>query len=235
MPENTTTAASGRRGFLRLSTAGLLGSLAAGTVISGLTIDQAFAQSAGGPTRASDGTIDLGGGDIGVLNYAFALEQLEAAFYTQVLKTRYRGMSSAERSILTDIRDHEIAHRELFRTALGKNRIPDLRVDFSAVNFGSRKSVLTTARTFEDLGVAAYNGGGGAISNPQYLLLAGKIVSVEARHAAAIRDLIAPRSTAFAGDDVVDSSGLDRALPPSAVLPQAAPFIATRISAKRLP
>ena len=35
----------------------------------------------------SNGTldgVDLGTGDIGILNYAYALEQLEAAFYTQV-------------------------------------------------------------------------------------------------------------------------------------------------------
>ena len=29
---------------------------------------------------------DLGSGDIGVLNYAYALEQLEAAFYTQAVE-----------------------------------------------------------------------------------------------------------------------------------------------------
>ena len=224
-----------RRGFLRWSSAGLLGSLAAGVTVADLSIRQALAQTAGGPTQAADGTIDLGSGDIGVLNYAFALEQLEAAFYSQVIKTRYAGMSSAERRILTDIRDHEIAHREFFRAALGKNRIPDLSVNFSAIDFGDRTSVLTTARTFEDLGVAAYNGGGAAIQNPDYLVLAGKIVSVEARHAAVIRDLLAPGSASFAGDDVVNGSGLDRALPPSQVLPAAAPFIATKVSARSLP
>ncbi len=30
-------------------------------------------------------TIDLGKGDYGILNYAYALEQLEAAFYTKVI------------------------------------------------------------------------------------------------------------------------------------------------------
>jgi len=33
--------------------------------------------------------INLGSGDIGILNYANALEQLEAAFYIQVLTTPY--------------------------------------------------------------------------------------------------------------------------------------------------
>ncbi len=32
------------------------------------------------------GTVDLGSGDTGILNYAFTLEQLEAAFYTQVIQ-----------------------------------------------------------------------------------------------------------------------------------------------------
>lgn len=40
------------------------------------------------------------------LNYAYALEQLEAAFYTQVVATPYQGMSGYERSVLHDIRDH---------------------------------------------------------------------------------------------------------------------------------
>ena len=46
-------------------------------------------------------------------------------------------------------------------------------------------------------------------------------MSVEARHAAAIRDLLNPGSRDFAGDDVVDAMGMDRALEPGAVLAQA--------------
>jgi hypothetical protein len=46
------------------------------------------------------------------------------------------------------------------------------------------------------------------LTNPDYLLLAGKIVSVEARHASAIRSLINPNSADFAGDDVINT-GLD--------------------------
>jgi hypothetical protein len=48
------------------------------------------------------------------------------------------------------------------------------------------------------------------MTNPDYLLLAGKIVSVEARHASAIRSLINPNSADFAGDDVINTTtGLD--------------------------
>lgn len=67
----------------------------------------------------------------------------------------YRGMSLRERSILTDVRNHEIAHRQFLKKALGSNAIPSLSVDFSTVNFASRASVLNTAKTFEDLGVSA--------------------------------------------------------------------------------
>ncbi len=90
------------------------------------------------------------------------------------------------RAVLTAIHDHEMAHRAFFKAALKKNAIPDLDVDFTKVDFGSKDSVLSTAKTFEDLGVAAYNGAGQLLENPQYQLIAGKIVSVEARHAAAI-------------------------------------------------
>lgn len=217
---------SERRSFLKWAGAAAAAAVAFGVDVPGLRLTEAFARG---------GAVDLGGGDLGVLNYAYALEQLEAAYYTQVLATPYRGMSGYEHSVLRDIRAHEVAHRSFFRKALGRNRIPDLQVNFSAVNFGSRDSVLTTAKTFEDLGVSAYNGGGAAIRNPRYLAAAGSIVSVEARHAAILRDLVEPLSDAFAGDDVVNGNGLDVARLPSQVLPKAAPFIATPVTARRLP
>ncbi|HVY19612.1 MAG TPA: ferritin-like domain-containing protein [Bauldia sp.] len=177
---------------------------------------------------------DLGAGDIGILNYAYALEQLEAAFYTMAVSSPYASMKADEGQVLADIRDHEIAHREFFKKALGSQAIPDLDVDFSAVDFSSRKSVLTTAKTFEDLGVSAYNGAGKLLKNVDYLAAAGTIVSVEARHAATIRDLLSPLSASFAGSDVVDKSGLDVVRSPGQVLPKAAPFIKTPVTANQL-
>ncbi len=177
---------------------------------------------------------DLGSGDIGILNYAYALEQLEAAFYAKVIDSPYGGMADDEKMLLTDIRDHEAAHVDFLKKALAEKAIPDLEVDFSKVDFGSRDAVLTTARTFEDLGVSAYNGAGKLIKTPDYLVAAGKIVSVEARHAATIRDLINPNSVAFAGPDVVDKNGLDVVASPKDVLPKAAAFITTPVTANML-
>lgn len=180
--------------------------------------------------------VDLGSGDVGILNYAYALEQLEAAFYIQVVATPYSGISAAELSFMTDIRDHEIAHREFFKAAITaaapNSIIPGLEVDFSSINFGTRASVLGTAMAFEDLGVTAYDGAGYLIKNPNYLLVAGKIVSVEARHAALIRELITVNS--FLGDQV-DTNSVNISRTPLEVLAIAGTYIKTKINASNLP
>ncbi|MEP6676368.1 MAG: ferritin-like domain-containing protein [Ferruginibacter sp.] len=218
LTESTIVPVSRRRflGYVGLSTA----ALAVGSMASCKKSD-------------SNNGLDLGSGDIGILNYAYALEQLEAAFYTQVIATTYSGISATEQAYLTDIRDHEVAHREFFKSALGNNAIPGLEVDFSSINFSSRDSVLGTAKAFEDLGVTAYNGAGKLIVSPDYLTLAGKIVSVEARHAALIRDLIAAGS--FADNTAIDANGLDGARNPADVLAIAGTYIKTKINASNLP
>jgi len=224
-----------RRSFIKWSSAAALTAFAFGALNAeklsakaaflGLPIDQ-----------DKSGAVDLGKGDFGVLNYAYALEQLESAFYTQVLATPYAGMSSQEQFILSNIRDNEIAHREFFKAVLGKKAIPNLQVNFTSINFNSRDSVLNTAHTFEDTGVSAYNGAGQLLKNPLFLLIAGKIVSVEARHAATLRDLLQPNSAYFSGDDVTDpATGLDPARLPAQVLPLVAPYITTPVTANRLP
>ena len=178
--------------------------------------------------------VDLGSGDIGILNYAYALEQLEAAFYTMVVENNYySGATDNEKRVLEDIYKHEVAHRDFFKAALGSAAIPGLMVDFSSVDFNSRASVLGTAKVLENTGVGAYNGAGPLLENVKYLLVAGKIVSVEARHAAVISNLIQPGSTAFV--DVVNEKGLDIYLSPSEVLSAAGGFIVTEINAENLP
>ncbi len=182
-------------------------------------------------TNPGDGTIDLGSGDVGILNYAYALEQLEAAFYTKLISSPYSSITGGELALLTDIRDHEIAHREFFKSALGSKAIPGLEVDFSSIDFTSRASVLGTAKAFEDLGVQAYNGAGKLIADANYLVLAGKIVSVEARHAAYIRDLLSNGSFA----DSTDANGMDVAMAPAGVLSIAGKYLKSKISANNLP
>jgi hypothetical protein len=173
--------------------------------------------------------VNLGSGDTGLMNYALVLEGLEAAFYSHVMERPYARMSGEEGRILKDIRDHEIVHRDFFRAALGANAVPQIEYTFARVDFSSRASVLSTAQTFEDLGVAAYNGAGSGVKNPAILTIAGKIVSVEARHASVIRDLMAPLSGSFAPD------ALDTASSSREVLRKAAPFVVTKLNANHLP
>lgn len=179
----------------------------------------------------NDTGVDLGSGDTGILNYAYALEQLEAAFYTRVITSQYAGITAAETAYLTDIRDHEVAHREFFKAALGASAIVGLEVNFSAINFADRTSVLNTAIAFEDLGVSAYNGAGSLITNGDYLVLAGKIVSVEARHAALVKDLVSNGS--FSNN--TDTNGLEVSRTPPQVLAIAGAYINTKINASNLP
>ncbi|MDB5270649.1 MAG: hypothetical protein JWP58_3689 [Hymenobacter sp.] len=236
-----------RRSFLRYSGAGLA---VGGLWLAGCSKDD--------DTTPDAGFIDVGSSDIGILNYAYALEQLEAAFYTQVVASFYTGATAAEKAILSDLKDHEISHREFFKRAITTGRISDsLQPDFSNIDFtqktttSGKMGVLNAAMAFEDLGVAAYNGAGRFITNNDYLALAGKIVSVEARHAALIREMIGVNT--FVANDVVDlatsstnnlsgtgsvtgnvtGTGMERSKRPAAVLATANNFLAagSKISA----
>ncbi len=212
-----------RRSFLQFTGAGL----------AGVALLAAGCKKEFGGNQTLDHEVDLGSGDFGILNYAYALEQLEAAFYIKVVESFYAGASTLEKNYFHDICRHEVAHREFFKSALGANAIPALEVDFSTIDFTSRDSVLGTAKAFEDLGVSAYNGAGQLIESPDYLLLAGKIVSVEARHAASIRDLI--ENGTFANMEVIDANGLDVVRTPAEVLAIAGTYIKTPINASNLP
>ncbi len=226
-----------RRNFLKIGSMAVVGS---GFLLACSSDDDML-----NPPVQPGAPFDLGSGDLGILNYAYALEQLEAAFYTNVMDGAYwAGANAEERLILEDLYKHEVIHRDFFKAALmaaaGGNAdvvLPELEFDFSSVDFGSRDSVLGTARILEDTGVAAYNGAGSLIQTPDYLVLAGKIVSVEARHAAAIRSIYLEDPKAFAGDDVVDANGLDLALAPPAILSAVKDtgFIKTQFTANQLP
>jgi hypothetical protein len=217
-----------RRSFLKFAGAGFA---AAGllTVASCSKLNDNSLSPKGSTHLTATGAIDIGSGDYGILNYAYALEQLEAAFYTQVAATPPKDMDSVELTCFKTIRQHEVCHREFFKAALAGNAIPGLMPDFSKIDFTSRNSVLSAAKAFEDLGVQAYDGAGYLIKNADYLTIAGKIVSVEARHAAYIRNLV--KYGDYAGSDVVDANGLNNASTIAQVLAIANTFLKTKVSA----
>ena len=202
--------------------------------------------------------------DIGVLNYAYALEQLEAAFYDAVINDPDFATTfpdAGEQEILSDLAAHEAIHRDFFEAAIigaggtfaARTLLPGLTPDFdgkeamdgmppvAAIDFTDRDAVLAQALVFEDLGVGAYNGAGEYLNrstsaeSDDYLTLAGKIVSVEARHASVIAGLITPNALAgetAEGDPVIDpATGLDQALSPEEVLEAAGDFLENKVSA----
>lgn len=175
----------------------------------------------------------LGMGDVGLLNYLYVLEQLEAAFYKQLTASFYTGATEVEQTLLIDIRDHELIHSEFFKNALGEVAIPRIEADFTTVNFASRDSVLGMAKLLGDISVSAYNGAGALFKEEEYLILATQIVSVEARHAAVVRNLVSAGS--FANNEVVDENGFDVSKLPSEVLTMVQPYIKVQINATGLP
>lgn len=184
-----------------------------------------------GNSTTADGSISLGSGDVGVLNYAYALEQLEADFYSKVVAQSQSVLSATEYAYFQQVAKHEAIHRDFFKAALtrdaGTQVLRGLTPKYPTGTFTDKTTLLATAKAFEDLGVAAYNGAGKLLRTPEYLLLAGKIVSVEARHAAYVRDLISNGS--FADDQQVNASGLDMSMTPSAVLAVAQTFITEKL------
>jgi hypothetical protein len=230
--------AQSRRGFLRAIAAG-------GTAIF---LPTAFAAcgddddvTAPGVTSA---TLDFAA-IRGIPNYLYALEQVTAAFYVRAVQESLNaGFNAVQRRHLTDIRNHEFIHREALRAYLTVYRLPELRLDgdFNGTRFNDRMSVLEAARDLEDLTVSAYNHAGQYVTDPAELLLIGKIASVEGRHSAVVRDLIdelgAEEGRLFAGDDIVDSNGLDskdQPATPTAILAAFDPFLGATISVANPP
>jgi rubrerythrin len=153
--------------------------------------------------------------DIEVLNYALTLEHLEAAFYEMSgdfeLGTDAYGNSIND--YLTVIGQHEAAHVQTLTrviTQLGGQPVERGQYDFGVTDAAS---FLTTAATLENVGVAAYDGAGSAIQNPDLLTAAGSIVAVEARHAAYLNQITgtspfpAAVESPLTPEEVLDAAG----------------------------
>ena len=135
--------------------------------------------------------------DVTILNFALTLEYLEAAFYAEAVK---RGELKGERLVFAQVAGaHERTHVRFLKKALGSAAIPRPSFDFGRTT-SSAKRFTTTAIALEETGVAAYKGQAPRIQSDAILGAALTIHSVEARHAAWIRD-IAGRNPAPKGLD----------------------------------
>lgn len=160
-------------------------SLAALPLALGSVFNKAYGQST--PSAVND-----------VLNFALTLEYLEYHFYNHAVVAA-PGLIPAGAPIgaITTIRDHELAHVNLLKGALGTSARTPLayeNFDFTAGGtfsdvYTNYQTFLAVAQAFEDTGVRAYKGQAAVLKRNAVLTTALQIHSVEARHASHIRQM----------------------------------------------
>jgi hypothetical protein len=175
-------AASRVDGHTRAAFLGKVGALVGGTAAAGML--------------APSVSLGAAKGDVAILNYALTLEYLEAAFYKQA---NDKGALSGEAKRFAKITgDHEAQHVTALKKALGSAAVKTPTFDFKG-STGDQATFLKTAMTLEDAGVKAYLGQAGAIKNKDYLSAAASILTVEARHASWVANIlkVSPAPEAF--------------------------------------
>ena len=156
--------------------------------------------------------------DIGILNFALLLEELESAFDRAVISSG-KIANTRELDYLRALGNHEATHVKFLRNILGQNTLfqsSELSLNQQGLDtiLTDRSKILNTAVTLEDLGVHAYNGAGLSLTNPTYLLAAGSIVSVEARHAVGVRSLLERPTTETDNERSIENDRLQASLNP---------------------
>jgi rubrerythrin len=125
--------------------------------------------------------------DLNVLEFALALEQLEAAFYATALARA--GLNGDAQKLATAFGAHEAEHVKAIGqliTQLGGKPAAAPKTKFGLTD---QASFLKLAVTLEDTGVGAYNGAAPLLRTPDLVAALGSIVNVEARHSGALRML----------------------------------------------
>jgi rubrerythrin len=145
---------------------------------------------AGGILVAGIGAPALGSGsragDVEILNFALQLEEIKAALYTQALLHANLTGELAQYARIVGRQERE--HVAFLRKTLGSAAQPAPVFDFGETITDANK-FGPAARMLEDLAVAAFDGQGASLTKPSLAAVA-TIVSVEARHAAWIRDVL---------------------------------------------
>jgi rubrerythrin len=153
-------------------------------VLGGLALRPAVAAASSSPN------------DVAILNFALALEYLQASFYTEAERIGALHGALAHQANVVGV--HERDHVKAFKSVLGSAAIKQPSFNFHGVT-ENPDAFRSTAVAFEDLATAAYKEQAPKIESRTYLAAALAIHSVEARHAAWIRRLAGflPAAKAF--------------------------------------
>ncbi len=147
------------------------------------------ASPAGGAAATKEPNPDpqAGTDDLEIVNYALALEQLETAFYADVIDSGlFRG---ADLAMIEQFGENEQEHLEALEATVEKlgGEVPTApKTKFPLTN---PTGVLKLASELENGGAAAYLGQANRIRSKEVLAAALSIHSVEARHAATLNSL----------------------------------------------
>ncbi len=163
-----------RAAFLRKAGVGAGAVIGGGAFLGGLP-SAAFARSRQMPS-----------GDIDILNFALTLEYLESAFYAEAVKKR--ALKGETARFARVVANHEFSHVKFLQKVLASSAVKKPAFDFKGTTENQSK-FQATADVLENTGVHAYLGQVGNIKTPAVLMGAGRILPVEARHAAWIRDI----------------------------------------------
>ena len=139
--------------------------------------------------------------DVRILNYALTLEFLEAAFYKQALRNKAFGSSPQLKRFNEVVLAHEKTHVAFLKDVLGRKAIKSPMFNFMDAVTDPAK-FAATAQALEDTGVKAYLGQVANIKQRAVLKAAGRIATVEARHAAWIRFINNPAGAMTARTDL---------------------------------
>lgn len=177
--------------------------------------------------------------DAGVMNYFYAITQLQSDFWTRVTANRFPGITTAENSAFAGIGSHATNQRNWLSTFQTSGRITDVIVFSFAdtVNFASRASTMAAAIEIEDGASKAYTGGAAYLKSDTNILLAAKLASIAARHSATLRDLndIAAGGTSrvsFGGDDIIGSTGLETVKSPNEIIGSLQKYMKTTLNVR---
>ena len=214
----------GRRNFLRVSAA------SAATVA--LVATTGCSTETPTPVIPDPHQLALPAGDPGLFYYAYLLALALYTTYDKIIASPPTDLTPVERTVISNMRDHQVVYRELLHyyidpTVKAALFPSDFAVNTASFTLTTRAGALAAVQQLADLAAAAYPVllplFTAANAYPRALLV--KTVSVQARHAATIRDLRAPGS--FADATVVDlATGQLRTKTPTEVTAALAPYFA---------